>query len=298
MSGPSRQEVLNRCIDEYNQSSWLEKGDQLDQYVKLTGYCRKYLIRLLNQSGGSATPSERRGRPAKYDVAATAALVQVWEFSGCICSKRLIPFLPVLLNSLERFGYLCLPLDVRELLLSVSISTADRLLVDARAAQDRGISTTKPNRIIRKQIALRTHNGWDDVVSGYFEVDLVAHCGGRVAGSYLYTLDLTDIVTGWTECFGLLDRRAETVLCGIKQVRARLPFALLGLDTDNGGEFINELLLNYCQEEGIEFTRSRAYKKNDQAHIEERNGSVVRRLVGYDRYDGEEACAALNVSDK
>jgi hypothetical protein len=293
MSGPSRQEVLKRCIDEYNQSSWLEKGDQLDQFVKLTGYCRKYLIKLLNNVP-AATAKERRGRPAKYDEVATAALVQVWEASGCICSKRLVPFLPTLLDSLERFGHLCLPLEVRELLLSVSISTADRLLVDARAAQDRGLSTTKPNRIIRKQIALRTHNGWDDVVSGYLEVDLVAHCGGRVAGSYLYTLDLTDIVTGWTECLGLLDRRAETVVSGIKQVRARLPFALLGLDTDNGGEFINELMLTYCQEEDIEFTRSRAYKKNDQAHIEERNGSVVRRLVGYDRYDGEEACAALN----
>jgi hypothetical protein len=180
------------------------------------------------------------------------------------------------------------------LLLGMSISTADRLLEPARRSQDRGHSTTKPKRILRKQIALRTHNESGDIVIGFFEADLVAHCGGRVSGSYLYTLCMTDIVTGWTVCCGLPDRRAETVLAGIKFLRTLIPFALLAIDVDNGGEFINELLYNYTLEEGIKFTRCRAYKKNDQAHIEERNGSVVRRLVGYDRYDGEEACAALN----
>lgn len=294
MSSRSRQEVLEHCIDEYNQSSWLEKRGQLDHIVKLTGYARKYVIRLLNQDAAPAASVERRGRPPRYGEPAIAELVKVWEFSGCICSKRLVPFLPTLLSSLERFGHISPSDDVRKLLLSLSTSTADRLLADARASKNRGLSTTQPNRFIRNQIALRTHNGWNDVVPGYFEADLVAHCGGRVAGSYLYTLDLTDIVTGWTECFGLLDRRSETVLSGIKRVRARLPFALLGLDTDNGAEFINQILLDYCSQESIEFTRSRAYKKNDQAHIEERNGSVVRRLIGYDRYDGEQACTALN----
>ena len=294
MSSRSRQEVLEHCIDEYNQSSWLEKRGQLDHIVKLTGYARKYVIRLLNQNAAPAAATERRGRPPRYGEPVIAELVKVWEFSGCICSKRLVPFLPTLLSALERFGHISPADDVRELLLSLSTSTADRLLADARAAKNRGLSTTQPNRFIRNQIALRTHNGWNDVVPGYFEADLVAHCGGRVSGSYLYTLDLTDIVTGWTECFGLSDRRAETVVSGIKRVRARLPFELLGLDTDNGAEFINQVLLDYCSQESIEFTRSRAYKKNDQAHIEERNGSVVRRLIGYDRYDGEQACTALN----
>ncbi len=294
MSGPSRQEVLRRCVDEYKESSWLEKGDQLDQFVKLTGYSRKYLISVLNIGDKPVVAVARRGRPHKYGEEATLALVQLWESSGCICSKRLVPFLPGLVDSLERFGHLRLASDVRGLVLNLSIATADRLLEPARSAQARGLSTTKPNRILRKQIPLRTHNGCDDIVTGFFEVDLVAHCGGRIAGSYLHTLDLTDIVTGWTECISLRDRQAETVLSGIMDVRARLPFELLGLDTDNGGEFINEILLNYCHTEKLVFTRSRAYKKNDQARIEERNGSVVRRLVGYDRFDGEEAGAALN----
>jgi len=292
MSAPTRQELVKQCRDEYVQSAWRDKGEILDRFVKWTGYSRKYAITLLNGQVSAQAP-KRRGRSAKYGDEVVAALVQVWHASDHICAKRLIPFLPTFVEALERFGHLSVPCEVRQLLVSMSASTADRLLEPERAKLGHGISTTTPGRLLRKQIALRTHNGWEDVGPGFFEADLVAHCGGRVSGSYLYTLDMTDIVTGWTECEPLLDRHAGTVLAAIKRIRARLPMPMLGFDSDNGSEFINETLFEYFRREGIEFTRSRAYKKNDQAHIEERNGSVVRRLVGYDRYGGEEACGAL-----
>ena len=292
MSAPTRQELVTQCRDEYAQSAWRDKGEILDRFVKWTGYSRKYAITLLN-GGLPAQPPKRRGRSPKYGNEVVEALVQVWHASDHICAKRLVPFLPTFVEALERFGHLSVPCEVRQLLVSMSASTADRLLEPERAKLGHGISTTTPGRLLRKQIALRTHNGWEDVGPGFFEADLVAHCGGRVSGSYLYTLDMTDIVTGWTECEPLLDRHAVTVLAAVKCIRARLPMPMLGFDSDNGSEFINETLFEYFRREGIEFTRSRAYKKNDQAHIEERNGSVVRRLVGYDRYGGEEACGAL-----
>jgi hypothetical protein len=292
MSAPTRQELVKQCRDEYAQSPWRDKGEILDRFVKWTGYSRKYAITLLN--GGLPVQSpKRRGRSPKYGNEVVEALVQVWHASDHICAKRLVPFLPTFVEALERFGHLPVSQEARQLLVSMSASTADRLLEPERAKLGHGISTTTPGRLLRKQIALRTHNGWEDVGPGFFEADLVAHCGGRVSGSYLYTLDMTDIVTGWTECEPLLDRHAVTVLAAVKRIRARLPMPMLGFDSDNGSEFINETLFEYFRREGIEFTRSRAYKKNDQAHIEERNGSVVRRLVGYDRYGGEEACAAL-----
>jgi len=196
--------------------------------------------------------------------------------------------------SLERHGHLVIAPEVRALLLSVSAATADRLLADERKSLHRGLSTTQSSRHFRQQIALRTHNGWSDEGPGFFEADLVAHCSGRMTGTYLHTLTLTDYYTGWTECVPLLFGTGAWVKIGLERIRGRLPFKPLGLDTDNGVEFINETIYDYCKELGIKFTRSRAYKKNDQAYVEQKNRSVVRRMVGYDRYDGEGAFLALD----
>jgi hypothetical protein len=173
------------------------------------------------------------------------------------------------------------------------VATADRLLKKERDLKGKGISTTKPGALLKKQIQIRTFADWDDVTPGFMEGDLVAHCGGDVSGSFLNTLVLTDIASGWTECLPLLCRGSANVVSGITITQQVLPFTLLGVDTDNDGEFINYELLNFCKSQKITFTRSRAYKKNDQADVEEKNGSIVRRLVGYDRYEGTEAWHAL-----
>lgn len=221
------------------------------------------------------------------------ALLAVWKAANGICSKRLVPFLPELVSAMERFGHLSLPPEVRTRLLSVSVATVDRLLASERHKDAKGISTTKPGQLLKRQIPVRTFADWNDVRPGFFEADTVSHCGGQAVGSFLYTLTLTDISTCWTECAGLLGRTEADVTGVINELRKRLPFPMLGLDTDNGGEFINYELFRYCEREGITFTRSRSNKKNDQAHVEEKNGSVVRRLVGYDRFEGVESLRNL-----
>jgi hypothetical protein len=187
---------------------------------------------------------------------------------------------------MERFGHLSVPPDVRDKLLSVSVATVDRLLALERSKNGKGVTTTKPGQVLTRQIPVRTFADWDDVQPGFIEADPVAHSGDRASGSFLHTLTLTDISTGWTECLGLLGRTEADVTGAISEARRRLPFPMLGLDTDSGSEVINYDLLHYCEREGITFTRSRAYKRSDQAHVEEKNGSVVRRLVGYDQFEG------------
>jgi hypothetical protein len=170
----------------------------------------------------------------------------------------------------------------------------DRLLASTRRLNNsHGLGTTKPGLLLKHQIPIRTFSEWDDHRPGFIEADLVAHCGDHVGGSYLNTLTRVDVATGWTECLALLFRDQETVLPAIHQAAQQLPFALLGLDTDNGTEFLNYALFNYCFRQSITFTRSRPYKKNDQCHVEQKNGAVVRKFIGYDRFEGLEPCRLL-----
>jgi len=195
---------------------------------------------------------------------------------------------------LERHGELLLDAETKARLLSLSSATVDRLLRVERAHHHpHGLSTTKPGTLLKHSIPIRTFADWDDVVPGFVEVDLVAHCGESTHGEYLNSLTMTDIATTWTECLAIRNRSQLTVSQAIVQARTRLPFPLLGLDSDNGAEFMNAHLLHYCQQEHITFTRSRPYKKNDQAHVEQKNWSMVRQVVGYDRFEGQEACEAL-----
>ncbi len=292
MSLSSRRELLKRVAPRYQISSWKEKRLVLDQFVSGAGYDRKYAVRLLNQ-GIHVEPSRKRMPPRRYDEAVRLALITVWKAANRICSKRLMPFLPEFVAALERFGHLALPEEVRERLLTMSPATADRFLYWERHPEGLPPSTTRPGKLLKHQIPVRTFFDWNDRAPGFVEADLVAHCGERAEGSFLNTLTLTDIATGWTECLALLRRSATDVSAAIHALRQCLPFPLLGLDTDNGSEFINYDLLGYCEQEKITFTRSRTYRKNDQAHVEEKNGSVVRRLVGYDRYEGMDAWQAL-----
>lgn len=292
MSLQARRELLNNLRTRYRGADKHEKKCILDEFTKVTKYGRKHAIYLLNQDESRTQARRGVGRKRKYDDGVKQALLYLWRIANEICSKRLIPFLPDLVEVLERTGQIELKPDVRAKLLTMCPATADQLLAPERKP-GHGKSTTRSGALLKRQIPVRTFSDWNDVVPGFFEADLVAHCGSDTSGTYLNTIVLTDIATSWTECFALLRRSEEGVIQALRTAQHVLPVPLLGFDSDNGSEFINHGLIEFCREQGITFTRSRAWKKNDQAHVEERNGSVVRRTVGYDRYEGASARDAL-----
>lgn len=293
MSQRSKKELTESIRGRYLKANKAKKQQILDEFVAATGYHRKYAIRLLRHGPGPRA-LKKKGRPKKYDGEVVDALIQIWEICGRICSKRLKPFLPEIIQVLERHNEIQLKPEVKALLLEMGCATIDRRLQKERFENRRGISTTKPGTLLKKAIPVRTYTPWDEEKPGFEEIDLVAHCGQTVEGQYLFTLTSTDIATGWTECLAIANKTQEAVSCAVQELQARLPFALLGLDSDNGSEFINETLFRYCQVEEITFTRSRPYRKNDQAHVEQKNWSVVRRTVGYDRLQTPQELALLN----
>ena len=293
MNLQTRREFLKSVRTQYQESNWLAKGKILDGFIAASGYNRKYAIKLLNATGDIIKSSNKRCSRVKYDEQVRQAIIALWYAANQICSKRFVPFIPNLVETMERNGHLHLSTEVREKVLDISRSTVDRILKVEKKKTGSSISTTKTGNLFKHQIRVRTFADWDDVTPGFLEADLVAHCGGDVNGSFLNTLTLTDISTGWTECLPLLRKTSGDVIIGLKLAQDLLPFPLLGVDTDNGSEFINHEILKFCEDNQITFTRSRAYRKNDQAHVEQKNGSVVRRIVGYDRFEGRAAWEAL-----
>jgi hypothetical protein len=292
MSQRSRRELLDELRPRYLKAKKAEKKSILDELVAVTHYHRKYAIRLLGH-GRPRRSNKKHGLAKVYQGEVVVALEQIWEVCGRICSKRLQPFLPEMVKVLERCDELHLPEPTRALLLRMSRSTMDRCLAPLRFEPAHGLSTTKPGSLLKKAIPVRTYTPWDEDRPGFLEIDLVAHCGNSTEGQFLCTLTCTDLCTGWTDVTGMLHRSQEEVWKAIQQMRQRLPFPLLGIDSDNGSEFINDLLYRYCLGEQITFTRSRPYQKNDQAHVEQKNGSVVRHTVGYDRWETEQELALL-----
>lgn len=284
MSRRSKQELSEALRTRYRRAKKIEKQLILDEFVATTLYHRKYAIRVLNQAVRRNHP-KKRGRQKVYQGEVVVVLEQIWEVCGRICSKRLHPFLPEMVKVLERTGELQMSAETKSLLLQMSRPTIDRCLKRTRQAHPRGLSTTKPGTLLKKAIPVRTYTPWNEEQPGFLEIDLLAHCGETPEGQFANTLTCTDISTGWTECLPVLPRSKQTVFEAIQTMRTRLPFPLLGLDSDNGSEFINDLLFQYCQYQKITFTRSRPYQKNDQAHVEQKNWSIVRRLIGYDRFD-------------
>jgi hypothetical protein len=204
------------------------------------------------------------------------------------------PLVPVLVEAMERHGHLQLAPEVRISLLAMSPATIDRALRDVRRQAGRSTRRKAPPSVaIRRSVPVRTFDGWDNPPPGFVEADLVSHSGPVAKGSFVQTLVLTDIATGWTECAPLLVREQRLLTEVLSELRKLLPFALLGLDTDNDSVFMNETVRDYCLDAGVEFTRCRPYRKNDQAWVEQKNGSVVRRTVGYRRFEGLEAAAVL-----
>lgn len=285
MSQRSKKEVLERIRARYLKASKAEKQIILDELTATTGYNRKYAIRVLRHPRRSKG-LKKAGRKRRYTGETIQILEQLWEMGGRLCSKRLHPFLPEWIRKLEECGEISLTHEVKAQLLSMSRSTIDRRLQPARIKEKRrGLSTTKPGTLLKRQIPVRIYTPWDEQQPGFLEIDLVAHCGETTAGNYLNTLTATDLATGWTECLALPNKTQTATFLAIKKLQERLPFPLLGLDSDNGSEFINDMLYRFCLDQQITFTRCRPYRKNDQAHVEQKNWSVVRHTVGYDRFE-------------
>ncbi len=285
MSLKSKQELLEVIRPRYLQATKLEKQKILDEFIAATAYHRKHAIRILRHPVPKRPKRKRTAYKVLYRGEVVQALVHIWEIYGHLCSKRLHPFLPEAIQVLERCQEIVLTPDIKDRLLHISSASIDRCLRPYRMKSPRRVSTTKPGSLLRQAIAIQTVTPWDEERPGFLEIDLVAHCGDSAAGQFLVTLTCTDICTGWTELSGLLHRSQEAVCEAIQVMRCRLPFPLRGLDSDNGTEFINDLLYRYCQQAQLTFTRSRPYKKNDQAHVEQKNWSVVRHTVGYDRWE-------------
>ncbi len=292
MSPLSKRELLESVQPRYLKAKKAEKQAMLDEFTAATGFHRKYALRLLKH-GYPRRKGKPKGRRAIYHGEVVSILEQIWEVYGRICSKRLHPYLPEGLKVLERCGEIQLSTETRQLLLSISSATMDRCLQPVRVKSPHGLSTTKPGSLLKKVIPVRTFADWNEDTPGFLEIDLVAHCGETTEGQFLNTLTCTDICSGWTEPLALRRHTQEAVRDALQTMRSNLPFALRGIDSDNGSEFINDLLYRYCLNNRITFTRSRPYKKNDQAHVEQKNWSVVRHTIGYDRLETEQEFVLL-----
>ena len=295
----ARQAVTNELKKKYNQATKAQKSEIIDWLVKVAGYNRKYAATILRNGASKKTtrsrPTPKPGRPPQYDEEVFFALERIWYIAGCICGKRLAPFLGELVPILTRFSELDLTPEVEEKLVSISPATIDRLLAPVKKSLNfKGSSSTKPGTLLKSEIPIKTFSEWDDTKPGHVEVDLVAHNGGDPSGEFAYTLDVTDVATGWTETKAVKNKAQVWVFYALEKITDRLPFKVVGIDSDNGTEFINHHLLNYCKEHKINFTRSRPYRKNDNCYVEQKNWSVVRKTVGYRRHDTDAERIILN----
>ena len=291
MSGRSKLELVRLWVNRYLGGDRKAKGSILDEFCALTGMHRKSAIRLLRHPP-EPKPKRVRRRRKTYGPAVNTALQMIWEAAGRPWSCRLKALLPLWLPRAPKS--LQLTPEVQQQLLRMSARTMDRRLqVKRRRAGGRLFGRTKPGTLLKHQIPIQT-SAWDKGKPGYVEIDLVSHSGPDAAGEFLYSLNVTDIESGWVETIAVQGKGETGVVQALDKIAAAQPFDLLGIDSDNGSEFINHHLLRYCRKRNIEFTRSRPYKKDDNAHIEQKNWTHVRRILGWDRYDSDEALEAIN----
>jgi hypothetical protein len=301
-----RKKATTVVAGRYQKARKKDKGVILDEFTKLTGYGRRYASHVLISHGRKVRINEHcvvkmdvrkktsRKKPKVYDSAVEEALKKVWYIMDCICGKRLGPAKEVV-RRLERCHEIKLSEAVRQKLFRISPASIDRLLAKERKRhQIKGRCNTKPGTLLKNQIPIRTFSDWNEQKPGFVEIDLVGHDGGDSHGDFIQTLDVTDVCTTWTETTAVRNKAQVWVFDALKALRQKLPFPLLGIDSDSGGEFINHQLFRYCQQERITFTRSRSYRKNDGCFVEQKNYSIVRRAVGYLRYDTEEELLTLN----
>lgn len=293
MSMPARREYLAAIYRRYRHATKPEKSRILKEFCRATGYHRKYATRILN-APLRRTPAVRRGRGCVYTHEDTYWLKKIWVILDYPCGQRLQPMVPEMIAVLARWRELLVPAGITDHLRRMSAATIDRRLARFRHEAGRRLrGTTKPGSLLKKQIPI-VLSRWDETRPGFTELDLVAHCGNSMAGDFVSTLNVTDLATGWSEEEAILGKAQTRVLEALRGIRDRLPFALLGLDPDNGSEFINWQLFHYCGQERIDFTRGRPMRANDNAHIEQKNWTHVRKIVGYQRLETQAAADHLN----
>jgi len=291
MTPGSKREYIEIMRGRYLKADKKEKGKILDEFIKVTGYHRKAAIRVMIKKVKSGI--SRRGRPSSYR-AVLQPLRSIWEASDRLCSKRLKPFIPEMIQVLRRQGEIEIEADIAAHLAKLSPATIDRMLRPYRQRGGRKpLSATQRRKLLKSSIPIRTFADWKENKPGFLEIDTVAHCGDSLAGFYLNTLCGVDVATGWIEPIPVWGKGQERVKSAAHRLHQRLPFPLLGLDSDSGSEFLNYCFSRYCQEEKITFTLSRPYKKNDSCYVEQKNGNIIRRLVGYDRYISKAAYQSL-----
>jgi len=284
ISKQAKSELLEVLRQRYQHAAKIDKTKILDEFVAVAGCHRKHAIRLLTGSDPAPSVVSAVARRT-YDEAVRQALIVLWEAADRICGKRLKALLPNLVAALARHGHLALDATVRQRVFAVRAATIDRLLAAVRSNtsyRKKRKTATKPS----KEIPVRTFADYGDPLPGCLEIDFVSHGGSSMQGVFLWSLVATDVCTGWTETVALVAREQSLVVEGLEVIRQQFPVPIKGIDSDNDSAIINESLLAYCQQQRLEFTRSRAYQKNDQAWIEQKNGAVVRRFVGYERHAG------------
>lgn len=271
------------------------KSELLDEYIKNTGHNRKYVIQTLNsQKVWNNLNKLRKPRKKKYGPEINAPLILLWRIFDFPCGQRLKPCIDTELERLRDFGEINISDQVATQLTQISSATIDRRLKRPRKGErSRRFSTTRPGSLLKAKIPIRLTE-WNTSKIGFLETDLVAHCGGSAFGEFGNTVSLTEIATGWWEGEAIMGKGQKSTLAALKLMRTRTPFAWRGLDADNGGEFINYFLWDYCNDEKLEFTRSRANKKNDNAYVEQKNWTHVRKIFGYFRYDTLKELSIIN----
>lgn len=293
MGNKGRWELLRAIYERYRKAGRKEKKVILSEFCANAGYNRKYAIRLLNGPRPGQWKSEpRRGRGVSYSQEVVTLLTAVWEAAGYPWSVRLKALLPLWMPWIRKH-YRVRP-EMEKQLLRMSARQMDRRLKSQKTQRRRRIyGRTKPGYLLKHHIPVKTDR-WDVTTPGFTEVDLVSHSGNSASGDFAHTLNVTDIHSTWTESRAVLGRGEEAVQRALNEIAGVLPFALLGVDSDNGSEFINWHLKSWCERKQIQLTRGRPYKKDDNAHIEQKNWTHVRKLLGWDRYDTHEAVEAIN----
>ena len=288
------EQYLRALRKRYAKAGKKDRGEILDEFVKTTGYHRKHAAEVLSGRFKRKERPWKRQRGRYYSDDDNRALWQLAEWFDQIGSKRLRAALDVELPRLMAQGHLRMSDQTYQHLLEMSAATMDRVrsLIPVKERILRG--GTKPGSILKSKVPIRTFADWNDKQVGFVEIDLVQHEGGNSSGFFACTLNMTDVCTGWTEIVAVLNKAQARVFNALKLSSQRLPFALLGVDSDNGAEFINDQLIRYCAREHLTFTRGRVAHKNDNAYVEQKNWSVVRRLVGYDRYDSAKQVKIIN----
>ena len=305
--------ITRELQDRYKKATKKKKTALLDYFISLAGYNRSYAARVLRAYRGKVLgyavvggkkvkfvigkkKKKKRKKPRIYTYDVFLKLKRIWVVFDFICGKRLAPFMAEAVAKLEKHKEIDLTDQVREKLTKISASTIDRLLkpVKDKFKIGKGRKGTKPGTLLKKAIPIRTFADWDDAKPGFVEIDLVGHDGGNSSGDFIQSLNFVDIATCWDSTVACKNKAQKHVFEATEKASARFPFKIAGIDSDNGSEFINAIMLRYCIENKITFTRSRAYKKNDSCFVEQKNFSIVRRAVGYLRYDSQEELNILN----